>query len=235
MEASNLRSRARAALAGNWAVAIGTAAVAYLLGGILTGASFFPDMPEELAVYFPALRRFSRALEQGWRLGNFTLSFRSGLLGLTAFVLGGVMQLGYARFLLKQQDGQEADFNDLFSQFDRFGTGFAQKFLRGLYVYLWSLLLVIPDIIKSLSYAMTPFILAEHPNLTASQAIDLSMQMMEGHKMDLFLLDLSFFGWTILAVLTGNLGFLVLNPYENAAHAAFYRQLQVENRYTSYE
>ena len=87
---------------------------------------------------------------------------------------------------------------------------------------------------------MTPFILAEHPNLTASQAIELSQQMMEGHKMDLFLLNLSFIGWEILAgfSFTGirlNLGYLFLNPYTAAARAAFYRQLQEENRYTSYE
>ena len=82
---------------------------------------------------------------------------------------------------------------------------------------------------------MTPFILAEHPNLTASQAIKLSEQLMEGHKADLFLLELSFIGWNILAMFTLNLGNIALNPYKNAAYAAFYRQLQAENRYTSYE
>ena len=87
---------------------------------------------------------------------------------------------------------------------------------------------------------MTPFILAEHPNLTASQAIELSQQMMEGHKMDLFLLNLSFIGWEILAGFSFNgirlnFGYLFLNPYTAAARAAFYRQLQEENRYTSYE
>lgn len=235
MEASTLRSRARAALAGNWAIAIGTAAVAYLLGGILTGSSFFPEINEQLAVYFPVLQRLSQTLEQGWRIGRFTFSFRSGIWGLTAFVLGGVLQLGYAQFLLKQQDGQNPEFNDLFSQFDRFGTGFAQKFLRGLYIFLWSLLFVIPGIIKGLSYAMTPFLLAEHPELTASEAMERSQELMDGHKMDLFILDLSFIGWTLLAALTANLGFLILNPYQNAAHAAFYRQIQAEHRDPCYE
>lgn len=233
MESSILRARARANLAGNWGLAIGVAAIGQLLGGLIVGSSFLPQINTQITI--PLLQELSETLNQGIRFGDWTFSFRSGVFGLTSFILGGVLQLGYARFLLKQHDGQQAEFNDLFSQFDRFGTGFAQAFLRDLYTLLWSLLLFIPGIVKSLSYAMTPFILAEHPNLTASQAIDLSKQMMEGHKMDLFILNLTFFGWTFLAALTANLGFLALNPYQNAAYAAFYRQLQAENRYTTYE
>ena len=77
-------------------------------------------------------------------------------------------------------------------------------------------------------------ILAEHPELTASRAIELSEQMMDGYKADLFWLDLSFIGWIFLAAMTLNLGNLALNPYRNAARAAFYRQLQAEKRYTLY-
>ena len=84
---------------------------------------------------------------------------------------------------------------------------------------------------KSYSYAMTPFILAEHPELTAGQAIDWSKELMEGHKMDLFILELTFIGWEILAGLTWNLGHLALNPYQNAARAAFYRQLLAERHH----
>ena len=130
--------------------------------------------------------------------------------------------------LLKQHDGKEAAFGDLFSKFDAFGTGFAQRFLRTLYCSLWSLLFVIPGIIKGYSYAMTPFILADHPELTASQAISWSEELMDGHKTDLFILDLTFLGWDLLAALTLNLGNLFLNPYRNAAYAAFYRQIQTE-------
>lgn len=233
MEASTLRARARANLAGNWGLSIGVAAVAVLLGGLTEGVSFLPQINTQVTI--PILQEFSAWLNRGLKIGNITLSFRNGMFGFAAFLLGGVLQLGYASFLLKQHDGKPVEFADLFSQFDRFSTGFAQHILRSLYVTLWSLLLIVPGFVKSYSYAMTPFILAEHPNLTASQAIELSMQMMDGHKMDLFLLDLSFFGWYILAAMTANLGFLALNPYTNAAKAAFYRQLQIENRYTSYE
>lgn len=141
----------------------------------------------------------------------------------------------YVQYLLSQHDGKERDFSDLFSQFDRFGQGFAQLFLRGLYTFLWGLLLIIPGIIKSLSYAMTPYIMAENPDLTASEAIARSKQMMDGHKGDLFILHLTFIGWDILAALTLNLGHLVLNPYKNAAETAFYRELQAKKRYERYE
>ena len=235
MEAKILRSRARANLAGNWGISIAVAATAAILGGLIVGSSFLPSLDAELANIFPALQKIADRVNQGLRIGNVTLSLRSSIFGLAAFIIGGVLQIGYADFLLKQHDGKDTNFSDLFSKFDYFGTGFAQKFLRDLYVMLWSLLLIIPGIIKELSYAMTPFILAEHPELSASRAIELSEQMMDGHKADLFFLNLSFLGWNLLAALTLNLGNIALNPYQNAARAAFYRQLQAENRYTSYE
>ena len=240
MEASVLRARARANLAGKWGISIGIAAVAFLLGGQLTGSNFWPSISTEALARYPTLQTISNALNWKTEIGPITLSLRSGTLGLATFILGGVIQLGYAQLLLNQHDGKDFQFRDIFSQFDRFGTGFAQIFLRSVYTTLWSLLLVIPGIVKSYSYSMTPFILAEHPNLPASQAIDISAQMMEGHKMDLFLLNLSFIGWDILAGLSFNgirlnFGYLFLNPYTAAARAAFYRQLQEENRYTSYE
>lgn len=226
MEASTLRARARANLAGNWGVSIGVAAVAVLLGGRLTGNSFLPEISADYNI--PILTEFVRWLDQGITFGNLTINIRSGVFGLAATIIGGVLQLGYARFLLKQHDGEAAEFNDLFSQFDRFGDGFAQRFLRILYTSLWSLLFIIPGIVKSYSYSMTPYIMIDHPELTASQAIEHSKELMDGHKMELFVLDLTFFGWTLLCGLTANLGYLVLNPYANAARAAFYRQLVME-------
>ena len=236
MEAKTLRARASANLTGNWGISIAVAVVAALLGGLIAGISFLPELETVIPIeYFPVLQKFSDWWNEGLHIGRVTLNFRSGIFGFAAFLLGGVLQMGYADFLLKQHDGKETVFNDLFSKFDYFGTGFAQRFLRSLYTFLWSLLFIIPGIIKGYAYAMTPFILAEHPELTASQAIRLSEDLMDGHKADLFVLDLSFIGWNILVTLTWNLGNIALNPYKNAAHAAFYRQLQAEKQYTSYE
>ena len=216
MTSKELRAIARENLQGNWGISVGVALVAALLGGMVAGSGnisfqFNEDTVRNLPPVF-------------W---GFLLPFVSavGLLGLAAFILGGVVELGYAKFLLKQHDKKELVFSDLFSQFERFGTGFAQRFLRMLYTALWALLFVVPGIIKSLSYAMTPFILEDHPELTASEAINRSKKLMDGHKMDLFILNLTFIGWEILSGLTLGIGFLFLNPYRNAAYAAFYRNI----------
>lgn len=234
MESKLLRQRARENLRGMWPLAIGVALVAALLGGVTTDQLFLPQLQwseETLRESYHHTRDMVRL-----SFGNdVRIGFRNGILGFAAFLLGGTIQLGYARFLLKQHDGSNPQFGDLFSQFDNFGTGFAQALLRNLYTFLWGLLLFIPGIVKSLSYAMTPYILAENPNLTASQAIDRSKEMMDGHKMDLFILFLTFFGWDLLAALTMNIGYIFLNPYKCAAEAAFYRQLQAEQRYTTVE
>ncbi|MBQ3504038.1 MAG: DUF975 family protein [Oscillospiraceae bacterium] len=152
------------------------------------------------------------------------------LLGLAQFIIGGTINLGYTQYLLDQHDRRELDFHVLFSQFHRFGVGFLQFFLRNLYIALWSLLFIIPGIVKTYSYAMTPYILADHPDMTANEAITASRQLMDGHKGELFWLRLTFIGWSILCVFTLGIGSLFLNPYVNAAEAAFYRQLTGSNR-----
>lgn len=217
MTSSELRRIARENLSGNWGISVGVALVAAILGGNMVGVgsnvnfNINEDTIRNLPPFF-------------WTVLLPVVSV-AGLLGIVSFIIGGVVELGYAKFLLKQHDKKELQFSDLFSQFDRFGTGFAQQFLRILYTTLWTLLFIIPGIVKSLSYAMTPFILEDHPEMTASEAIKASMKLMDGHKMDLFILGLSFIGWSLLACLTMGIGYLFLTPYINAAYAAFYRNI----------
>lgn len=228
MEYSTLRRRARENLRGKWGIAVGAAFVAALFGALVTssgGVSFTQNLDEELVYELPEVVIQIIAL----------VASVGGVLGFVSFILGGTVQLGYCKFLLSQHDGQPHSLSDLFSQFERFGTGFAQAFLRGLYVFFWSLLFVFPGIVKSFSYAMTPFLLAEYPELTANQAITLSRKIMNGHKLDLFFLSLTFIGWSLLNILTLGIGSLWLNPYVNATWAAFYRQLQEETKYTTVE
>lgn len=222
MTSSELRRIARQNLEGTWAISVGVALVAAILGGSMTGAGS--------NVNFNINEETIRNLPPIFWTVLLPMASLAGILGLVSLILGGTVELGYARFLLKQHDRKELQFSDLFSQFDRFGTGFAQKFLRTLYTFLWSLLLIIPGIVKGLSYAMTPFILEEHPELTASEAIKASMKLMDGHKMALFILGLTFIGWQLLACLTMGIGFLFLNPYMNAAYAAFYRSISAPRR-----
>lgn len=98
--------------------------------------------------------------------------------------------------------------------------------LSTIYIFLWTLLLIIPGIIKSYSYALTPYILVEHPEMSANEAIEESMSLMDGHKFDLFYLQLSFIGWAILSILSLGLGFFWLIPYQMTAQAAFYRDIK---------
>ena len=97
--------------------------------------------------------------------------------------------------------------------------------MQWLYVFAWSLLFIIPGIIAGYSYAMTRYILAERPELTAQEALEHSRTMMAGNRWRLFCLQLSFIGWDILAALTLGIGNLWLNPYKQAATAAFYRDV----------
>ena len=99
------------------------------------------------------------------------------------------------------------------------------RIVTTLYIFLWSLLFIVPGIIKSISYALTGYILADNPELSANEAITRSRDLMRGNKLRLFLLCLSFFGWIVLSVFTLGIGLLWLCPYVNATMAAFYRSV----------
>ena len=138
------------------------------------------------------------------------------------------LSFGYAILFLDVIRGIKLDFGRLFDGFKDYGRILGTQLLVTLYTFLWTLLLVIPGIVKSYSYAMTLFILKDHPELQYNAAIEKSMQMMSGHKMKMFLLDLSFIGWGILCIFTLGIGFLFLAPYVEASHAAFYEDLKKE-------
>lgn len=118
--------------------------------------------------------------------------------------------------------------NTLFSGFNDYKRILGTMLLMQVYIFLWTLLLIVPGIIKSCSYAMTPFILREHPELSYNAAIEKSMAMMEGNKMKFFLLYLSFIGWAILSVITFGIGYLFLYPYIYTSCVAFYEDLKAQ-------
>lgn len=220
MEAYDHRRIARDNLHNNWGISIAAALIAGLLGGLVSASSSSYDF-------------VIKALQKSGILVYFVLILGSitATLSLAQFILGGVVRQGYCKFLLKQHDRREQpQINDLFSEFDRFGDGFCLNLLQDLYIFLWSLLFVIPGIVASYRYAMAPFIMAENPGMTASEAIRVSKIMMDGHKGELFWLHLTFFGWMLLSALTLGIGNLFLNPYLNAAHASFYRYVSAQYR-----
>lgn len=218
MESADYRRIARENLAGNWGNAVLAALLAGLLGGLLTASGYHFNLNlEEQEIYQFAYETFGG-------LTTITVTAAS-FISLVHFILGGVIRQGYAVYLLKQYDHRDPQTNDVFSQFHRFGDGFCLRFLENLFITLWTFLFIIPGIVKTYAYAMAPFILAENPHMTARQALRASCDLMEGHKAELFFLELSFIGWSLLSVFTLGIGILWLNPYTNAARAAFYRNL----------
>lgn len=120
------------------------------------------------------------------------------ILALVSIILGGATKFGYAKFLFKLLNKEEVAVSDLFSEYSRIGSGFVMNLLTGIYLVLWTLLFFPVGIVKSFSYALTPYIMAENPNIGANEAITMSREMMNGHKGSLFLLKLSFIGWYLL-------------------------------------
>lgn len=118
--------------------------------------------------------------------------------------------------------------------FSEYLTNLKKKYSRAvpvmglicLYVILWTILLIIPGIIKGYSYAMASYISIDNEELSAEECVQRSIEMMKGHKMQLFLLDLSFFGWVLLSILTLGIGLLWLAPYQETAHIKFYEDLK---------
>lgn len=228
--ASDYRAIARRALTGFWGVALGVTLLAALLGGVSGGISFNfnINLSENNFSFDSDWYHFSRHyapefLHVLWQLTPL-FAFLS-MLSLVQFIIGGAVQIGLCRFYLHRLDGRPAEVSDLFSAFDIFGRALWLRILMGLKIFAWSLLFLIPGIVAAFRYAMAPYILAENPQLTAEQAIELSKQMMDGKKGDLFVLHLSFIGWALLAGLTFGIGLLWLNPYMGMAETAFYRSV----------
>ncbi|MGN0221813.1 MAG: DUF975 family protein [Prevotella sp.] len=138
------------------------------------------------------------------------------------------MQWGYYVYFLAKTRQEEAGFAYLFVGYKDFGRIFGTIFLQNIYIVLWSLLFIIPGIVKSFSYAMTPYVLLDKPELSYEAAITRSSQLMRGHKADLFFLYLSFIGWFLLCLFTAGIGFLFLTPYFHTAKAHFYEELLKE-------
>ena len=146
-----------------------------------------------------------------------------------AIIVAYPLAYGFAiLFLDLFREGKPIDIGKLFDGFKDFGRVWGTLILVAVYTILWTCLLIIPGIVKSYSYALTPFILKDEPELRYNAAIEKSMRMMNGYKMKLFLLDLSFIVWMILSILTLGIGLLFLQPYMNNASAAFYEDLKAE-------
>jgi len=151
-----------------------------------------------------------------------------------ALAIGFLLPLGFGftmMFLHFVRDGKQPTVGGLFGAFNEtyYKKSVITMLLVGIYTFLWSLLLLVPGIIKSLSYSMTAMILAENPELGANEAIDRSIAMMDGHKMDLFLILLGYAGLALLSALLLFIPLLWIAPFYNTVLAKFYLELKNES------
>ncbi len=207
-----LRATARQALSDNWGTAAAITLV-YMLNSCILGT------PPQVANFLKMTSNAGSGLPD--------------LLSGSRLVLGILflpMQWGISTMFLDLHRGGTISFDGLFEGFTggRYARILRTYLLSYIIVCLWSLLLIIPGIIKALSYSLMPFILKDEPTLGAREVLARSSALMAGRRWHLFCLYLSFIGWGILAVLSCGIGLLWLTPYMQTSMAAFYENARAE-------
>ncbi len=209
-----LKNNAKLALRGNWGWAVLMCLINMIIVAILSGGGHRVDQ-----------------IYMDYEGTNFYMQLLSPLGTILAWI-GDFIALSLVISFLKLRDNDklEKPYVSAFSVFmeNRFGPECINFVMTSIFTFLWTLLLIIPGIIKSYSYAMTPYIVkdmvASGKQVGATDGINASRELMNGHKMDLFVFDLSFIGWFLLGGISV-IGMLWVVPYYQTAKANFYREL----------
>lgn len=213
-EPNELKTAAKENLDGKWLIAIAITVVAWLLVEAFTSNS-------------GANATWKYAMENGNLVrvdtGDHTVK---NLMSIVSLIIGGPIYYGVAAYFLKLSRHEPAEFSEVFSGFSIFKTNFVLNLLTIIFTALWALLLIVPGIIASISYSMAYFIVNDNPGISGLEAIRMSKEMMNGHKMRFFNMWLSFLGWFLLGLITAGLGMLYAIPYYRAAKANFYLDLK---------
>ena len=198
---AELKAMAKESLQGKYGDAIVITVLLFIISALIGGATaaFTTNMSEENAEIIESI---------------------------VELILSGLFTFGYLSFFLKISRNEDVEINELWSKTSMFMTFIAAAILIGLFTTLWTLLLIIPGIIAAFSYQMTLYILLDNPDMNVMDAIKESKRMMKGHKMDYFVLQLSFIGWIILGIFTLGILYLWLVPYMNVTMCNFYNNLK---------
>lgn len=145
-----------------------------------------------------------------------------------AFIFAPILTMGLVYICFDMRAGKKAEVSTLFAPFGDGCRVWFASFLTGLFIFLWSLLLIIPGIIAAFRYALTFYILYENKELTARESITLSKEMMKGHKADYFVLILSFIPWFLLGIITLGFAFIYIEPYMQMTFLNFYDKVKEE-------
>ena len=218
MSLREIRANARESLKGNWLVAIIASFIAGIFGASGSGVSSSGTDEIDFSVLdqltldelFATLAVF----------GSFLL------LGMIVSVLlSALVSVGYAQFNIDLIDGVKPRIATMFSKGKQVLTAIIANILVFIRVFLGTLLFIVPGVIATYKYAMVNYIIAENPGISAREALERSKEIMQGNKLRLFFLGLSFFGWALLVVLTLGIAGIWVAPYIHASYAAFYREI----------
>lgn len=145
---------------------------------------------------------------------------------VASFIIAPAFSLSICMVYLMLTKKEEISVGDIFKGFNKTGRALWLEILVKIFTFLWALLFIIPGIIKQYAYSMSFYILADNPELTAREALSKSKEMMNGHKWDLFVLQLSFFWWYLLVGITLGIASIYVTPYISATTANFYNSIK---------
>ena len=233
---SLLKENAKIAFKRNYWTCVIVAVILMLLGGGVEGPTYNINMDSGSASMYGTGYGSDIPLSVTGR--HFIFATFVGVLALIAIVVAvllaifviNIIMIGGKRYFMENREHKT-----LIGQvFYGFQSGYYMNcvktmFFRELYIFGWTLLFIIPGIIKSYAYRLVPYILAENPGMDKDRALQLSSEMMSGNKFELFVLELSFLGWDILNAFTiGILGIFYVNPYKHATYAEFYAAVKAD-------
>ena len=211
---SDYRAEAREALSGRWNETALMSLIIFACSLLFSGVSMYDAVAGEGVV------------PMKW------VGMSDALNTLVIFLMAGPLEFAMFNVLLQMKRGDLAD-TPMMSMFRFFSKDWARYVVAYVLMTVIVVLISIPTlciggIIFAYAYKMVPYLLHDYPELSAKEALKLSREMMKGYKWDLFLLDFSFIGWALLAILTLGIGLLWLMPYIYAAEAGFYEDLKAE-------
>ncbi|MBO5097653.1 MAG: DUF975 family protein [Agathobacter sp.] len=149
-----------------------------------------------------------------------------GIGTIASIIIAPALSIGLYLVFLDMTYGKDPEVSTLFNGFQYTGKALWLTILVGVFTFLWALLFYIPGIVKSLSYSMSYYVLAENPNMTAREALNVSKRITNGHKMDLFVLGLSFIPWLLLVMVTCGIAAIYVAPYMQLTITNFYHEIK---------
>lgn len=223
-----IKARGKDAFKANYWRCVLTAFILSILTGGSAASTKGQDNSQDVSQAMSGLSTAEQLTVAGIVLGVVSVAFIIGI--LIRIFITNPLQVGCYRFFKKNVQNPGSDLSPIKEGFSEYGHTFVTLLVRDIFLVLWTCLLIIPGIVKSYSYKMVPYILKDNPELSATEVITKSREMMNGNKWRAFLLDLSFIGWILLGIITLGIVFLLWTaPYMASTDAALYLELSGQN------